>query len=84
MKHVPLFIKYRRLVVTIGVQKSNEWIESRLFCSDNEVFSLCATTTIFSSDNQESSISRKVNAAAAAKWKRRVSVQRSIGQMPSL
>ena len=42
MEYVPLFIKYRRLIMTDDVQKSNEWIQNCLFCTDNEVSqSLC-------------------------------------------
>ena len=37
MEYVPLFIKYRRLIMTDDVQKSNEWIQNCLFCTDNEV-----------------------------------------------
>ena len=48
MKYVPLFIKYRRLIMTFGVRKSNEWIENRLFCTDNEASqSLCNKNVLF-------------------------------------
>lgn len=48
MKYVPLFIKCRRLIMTVGVQKSNEWIENRLSCTDNKASqSLCNNNVLF-------------------------------------
>ena len=69
MKYVPLFIKYRRLIMTIGVLKSNEWIKNRLFCTDNEASqSLCNNNTDMAFPMIKGTIISRKADAAAAKW----------------
>ena len=66
MKYVPLFINCRRLIMTVGVQKSNEWIENRLFCADNEA-SVFVQQRFIPSGDQGRIISRKAD-DAAVQW----------------